>query len=30
LLKEMVELFNDELEDLDSAFSELKERLTVS
>jgi hypothetical protein len=30
LLKEMVDLFNDELEDLDSTFSELKERLTVS
>ena len=30
LLKEMVELFNDELEDLDSTFSELKKRLTVS
>lgn len=30
LLREMVELFNGELEDLDCAFSELKERLTVS
>jgi chromosome segregation ATPase len=30
LLKEMVDLFNDELEDLDSAFSELKQGLTVS
>lgn len=30
LLKEMVALFNDELDDLDRAFAELKGRLTVS
>jgi chromosome segregation ATPase len=30
LLKEMVELFNNEMEELDSAFHELKTKLTVS
>jgi chromosome segregation ATPase len=30
LLKEMVELFNNEMEELDSAFRELKTKLTVS
>ncbi|HWP78738.1 MAG TPA: hypothetical protein VNL34_03720 [Candidatus Nitrosotenuis sp.] len=30
LLKEMADLFNEELEDLDSTFAELKGRLTVS
>jgi hypothetical protein len=30
LLKEIVELFNDELEELDLAFSELKEKTSVS
>ncbi|MEW6044503.1 MAG: hypothetical protein AB1608_09580 [Thermoproteota archaeon] len=30
LLKEMADLFNDELEELDSAFAELKGRFTVS
>jgi chromosome segregation ATPase len=30
LLKEMVELFNNEMEELDSTFHELKTKLTVS
>jgi chromosome segregation ATPase len=30
LLKEMADLFNEELEELDSAFSELKKKLSVS